>query len=258
MRCVPMLLLLLLPFAAVPSLAQSLLPLQACSATPEAATQLAIGTDAADAVPGAGIGFRAQGVQVDPVLHRVWMLVRRCEDAAAPALLVPVQQSKQILVAGLRLHTALSSTSSSSLLSEARPVTGAVVHPGDTVHVVFDSSNVHLTLEATADQQGSAGDTIQFTLKRRTASRRMSQSTECMASCVQTRVSRCSRDSNCTDVGRRRARSASCKRFAPITRTVYGQWHPAVALRTWCVGAGEGGYRGLSDAVLKGSCCRFS
>jgi hypothetical protein len=173
---------LLFTILAAPLLAQG------CAATPEAAAQSALG--AVRVSSGAGAGFRVQDVQIDPVLHRIWVRVRRCDNASAPAVLVPLQapvnnpvaapqlvaqQVSPVLVAGLQTLSsapttlsampAVSLTPTATLAPAAPPV--MVVHPGDSVHLVFASSAIHMELEATANQQGAVGDTIQVTLKRR-------------------------------------------------------------------------------------------
>ena len=170
----PWSLLALLSFAS-PMVAAPLTA-QACSATPEAAAKSALGGSVAYVAGGAG--FRLQDLQLDPVLRRAWARVRRCDDAAAPALLVPVpapsQQTASMSVAGLHLATTTTLTVVASppiALNTSPPKTPPVMllHSGDTVRVVFDSSAVHMALEATANQQGGVGDTIQLTLKHRTA-----------------------------------------------------------------------------------------
>jgi hypothetical protein len=174
---------LFLTILAAPLLAQG------CAATPEAAAQSALGVVRVSS--SAGAGFRVQDVQVDPVLHRVWVRVRRCDNASAPAVLVPLQapvnspvaapqlgnapQASPTLVAGLQTlssapttssaASAISSAPAATFLAAAAPV--MIVHAGDPVHVVFASSEIHMELEATANQQGAIGDTIQVTLKRR-------------------------------------------------------------------------------------------
>ena len=169
------LLLLLFTIVAAPLLAQG------CAATPEAAAQAALGGVVIRVSSSAGAGFHVQDVQVDPVLRRVWVRVRRCDNASAPAVLVPLlapvnspmqtvalQVAEQVNAAGWQaLSSAATKSSADTVVPLAAPRI-MLVHPGDTVRVVLASSAVHMELEATANQQGAIGDTVQVTLKRRT------------------------------------------------------------------------------------------
>ena len=156
------------------------LPAQGCAATPEAAAQTALGGGVVRVSSSGGAGFRVQDVQLDPVLRRVWVRVRRCDKASAPAVLVPLlapvnspmqtvalQVAAPVSAAGLQvLPSAATNSSAEAVVSLAAPRI-MLVHAGDAVRVVFTSSAVHMELEATANQQGAVGDTVQVTLKRR-------------------------------------------------------------------------------------------
>lgn len=171
---------LLLLFLALLSIVATPSPAQGCAATPEVAAQSAF----REAVPGVssntGAGYRVQDVQVDSVLRRAWVRVRRCDDAAAPAILVPLlapvdgpllmgsslPSAPQHLVASLQMST--SAPAVLSARTSAVLPTVVMVRAGEAVRAVFNSHAIHMDLEATANQAGAEGDTIQLTLKRRT------------------------------------------------------------------------------------------
>lgn len=126
---------------------------QGCAATPEDAARAAIGA----AASGPASGYRVADVQVDPVMKRVWMRVVRCEDASAPAVLVPVSAP---------LHGSASPVLP-VVLSAPVAAPPTVIRAGDAVQAILATSALHMTLNATANQAGGVGDVISLTLKRR-------------------------------------------------------------------------------------------
>ena len=156
------LLALLLP-CAVSSYAQG------CSATPEAAAVAAIGS--APPLPSlAGTtGYRVQDVQADPVMHRMWLRVGRCDAPSAPLILVPVRAGLAGDVQSPQPSPGPSAVSERvSIAPGPGMVTAPVaVHAGDAVKAVFMSSNVHMELDATANGQAAVGGVVEITLARR-------------------------------------------------------------------------------------------
>ena len=144
---------------------------QACEATPEAAAQSVVGTPLPRTGMPAAAGFRVQDMQIDPVLHRVWFRVARCDDARAPLVLVPLRASlagaSQPALLPLSIETPKKLGDPPALAFVAPAPRVLAVHSGDTVTVVFHSADVHMELDGTADQQASIGDGIAVTLRRR-------------------------------------------------------------------------------------------
>ena len=126
---------------------------EGCAATPEAAAKAALGVSA-EKMP-SGVGFRAEDVEVDPVLQRAWVRVRRCDALEVPAVLVP-------LSAPVRITT----NSAMPLVQVQNPVKSPSVHAGDSVRAVFISATTHMELQARAMQSGSEGQTISLLVKR--------------------------------------------------------------------------------------------
>jgi hypothetical protein len=132
-----------------------------CVPTPEMAVRIALGEKA---ISGAGdTGYRAEDVEVDPVLRRAWVRVRRCDMPDAPAVLVPISVP-------LRMANAVASGSQSAnvaadprMVEVPQPI---LIQPGHSVRAVFISSVMHMEVEARAMQAGSAGQTISLLLKR--------------------------------------------------------------------------------------------
>ncbi len=139
------------------------LPAQLCAATPEAAAQSAIGTGAPAAAGGSASGYRVQDVQVDAVMHRVWVRVSHCDDPSQPLVLVPMR-------ATLASGTPVTQSSSPNTLGQQRtiasPVQIAAIHAGDAVKIFFASQSVQMEIEGTADTQAAIGEGVSVTLKR--------------------------------------------------------------------------------------------
>ena len=127
---------------------------QGCAASPEAAARAAIGSAGTSSTT----GYRVDEVQVDTVLKRVWMRVIRCDDASAPAVLVPVAAPLGSSAAQLPQVASLQAVKASPM----------VIRGGDPVQAILTTSAVHMTLDATSDQAGAVGDVILLTLKPRT------------------------------------------------------------------------------------------
>ncbi|MEZ2345964.1 hypothetical protein [Terriglobus sp. RCC_193] len=133
-----------------------------CAATPEMAAKAALGGHASGSEGNAG--YRLEEVEVDPVLRRAWMRVRRCDMPNAPAVLVPIS-------APVRM--------AASITPDAQPKDVAIerlapevshqilVQAGQSVHAFFTSPVMHMEVAAQALQPGSAGQTISLLLKRR-------------------------------------------------------------------------------------------
>ncbi len=144
------------------------LPAEGCAPTPEAAARGALGAVYAGG-PGEGDrvpGYRVQDVQVDVVMRRVWVRVRRCGRADSPLVMVPLQAPLQ--TAALPGTEPLSALAPSAhAIAAAASVRVAAVHAGDTVRVVSVSPAVRMEMEGTVRQQAAIGDTVEVTLKRR-------------------------------------------------------------------------------------------
>ncbi len=162
-------LLLVCSFLLLIALAAPLMA-ETCAATPEAAARAALGGSSLAAV--SAVGYRVEDVQVDSVLRRVWVRVVHCDDALAPAILIPfvvplhmVANTTDSVVPATTVRLA----SSSSVMHAAAnviPAAPIVIHFGDAVRAVFASTAVHMELDAVADQQGRVGETIALTVKR--------------------------------------------------------------------------------------------
>lgn len=132
-----------------------------CAATPVMAAKAAFGEPVSG---GEGnTGYRLENVEVDLVLQRVWVRVRRCDMPKAPAVLVPIS-------APLRIAASVADSASSRDGVSERRVT-EVSHPiliqaGQSVHAFFISSVMHMEVEAQAMQAGSVGQTISLLLER--------------------------------------------------------------------------------------------
>jgi hypothetical protein len=152
-----------------------------CSRTAEEAAQ-AYRDPSKGIHPVANHGFHADHVQVDPVLHRSWVRVHRCDDTSGIAFLIPSAEPHapelQIAAedgaapnemprsAALQETTPLLKAQTSAAVARSAPQ--ILVHAGDSVRAIFDSGNVHMSLEATVEQAGAPGDSVRLTLKRRT------------------------------------------------------------------------------------------
>ncbi len=141
---------------------------QGCAPTPEAAVQGAIGSVAQLAGSTSGTGYRVQDVQVDTVLHRVWVRVSHCGDTGQPLVMVPLRAA---LAWGPQPGGQAPYASAPGLPAEQHfspaPVQMAAVHPGDAVKVFFASESVRMEIEGTADTQAALGEGMSVTLKRR-------------------------------------------------------------------------------------------
>lgn len=145
------LLALALASVCMPAMAAS----EGCAATPEAAAKAALGT--ASNVQSSGAGFRAEEVQVDPVLRRAWVRVRRCDAPQLPVVLVPFSAP----VKGVGAVVSVPSTP--AMHTEVRQ---SLIRVGDPVRAVFVSASTHMELQAQAMQQGSEGQVISLRVKR--------------------------------------------------------------------------------------------
>lgn len=130
-----------------------------CAATPEMAAKTAFSAHAS----GEGnTGYRLEDVEVDPVLRRAWVRVRRCDMPNAPTVLVPIS-------APLRIATTVTAAAPKDVAigryapEVSHPI---VVQAGQPVHAFFISPVMHMEVEAQAMQSGSAGQTISLLLKR--------------------------------------------------------------------------------------------
>lgn len=132
---------------------------EGCAATPEAAAKAAMGVSIS-ALP-SGIGFRVEDVEVDPVLRRAWVRVRRCDAPEQPAVLVPMYAP--VKSPGNTVSVPMMPILLKPNIAEARQ---PLVHAGDRVHAVFVSATTHMELQAQAMQAGSEGQTISLIVKR--------------------------------------------------------------------------------------------
>lgn len=143
---------------------------QTCLPSPEAAAQSIIGAAAQDGTH--ATGFRVQDVQLDPVMHRVWVRVGRCEAPSAPLILVPLRA----VLSGMHSYQEVGPfvpASSATYPAAPLPFSGPApfrplaIHAGEAVLVTFASEAVHMELDGTADQPAVLGDTIAVSLRRR-------------------------------------------------------------------------------------------
>jgi len=132
-----------------------------CAPTPELAARAALGESTNNGVGNAG--YRLEDVEVDLVLRRAWVRVRRCGMPNAPAVLVPISVP-------LRMNSSVVSNSETkSVATDSRMVEAPhaiLIQPGQSVHAVFISSVMRMEVEARAMEAGSAGKTISLLLKR--------------------------------------------------------------------------------------------
>jgi hypothetical protein len=109
-------------------------------------------------------GYRLEDVEVDTVLHRAWIRVRRCDMPNAPTVLVP-------LFAPLRMAASVATSAPPKDISPERRMPEVappiLIQAGQAVHAFFASSVMRMEVEAQAMQPGSAGQTISLLLKRR-------------------------------------------------------------------------------------------
>ena len=143
---------------------------QGCLPTPEAAAQSVIGS-MASATATSPVGFRVRDVQTDPLMHRVWVRVSRCDAPGMPLILVPMHAP------WLGVLPLMSETTASGALDGPVPVRASTapasgprtiaIHAGDPVLVTFASSAVHMELEGTAEQAAALGETVGIALRRR-------------------------------------------------------------------------------------------
>lgn len=132
-----------------------------CAPTPEMAARAALGENTNSSAGNSG--YRLENVEVDTVLRRAWVRVRRCDMPDAPAVLVPIS-------APLRMANSVASNSEAKNVATDRRMVDAphpiLIQPGQSVHAVFISSVMHMEVEAWAMEAGSAGKTISLVLKR--------------------------------------------------------------------------------------------
>ena len=145
-------LLLALVLLFTPSLVSQL---ARCAPTPEAAASAAVGAPR-DSYSSSQ-GFRVQNVEVDVITRRVWVRVRRCDDEAAPTVLVPMNAG---FVAAEPFPVL--NRSGVSINATQRDI---VVKPGDTVRVFFASDRVRMDLEGRAVKSAAIGDRVEVILQ---------------------------------------------------------------------------------------------
>lgn len=135
-----------------------------CAATPEMAAKAVFGERASSSE--GNTGYRLEDVEVDPVLRRAWVRVRRCDMPNAPAVLV-------LISAPLRMAASVTGMATSTNVANERPMPAIsqpiLVQAGQSVHAFFVSPVMHMEVEAQAMQSGSAGQTIALLLKRNPA-----------------------------------------------------------------------------------------
>ena len=141
---------------------------QECAATPEAAAASIIAPAVAYAVDAGG--YRVQDVQADPMTHRLWVRVSRCDDLSAPLILVPVRANlaggaPPLQPAPLTSSAASSATSMGN--TQVHVPAPMAVHGGDAVKAVFTSSNVRMEMDAIATGQAAMGGVVEIMLARR-------------------------------------------------------------------------------------------
>lgn len=132
---------------------------EGCAATPEAAARAVLGTFALASSSQAG--FRAEEVEIDPVLQRAWVRVRRCGAPDAPAVLVPF--SIPVKPAATTMTSVAVPAVHEQRVAVLQPL---LVHTGDRVRAVFTSQAMHMEVEAQAMQSGGEGQTIALMLNR--------------------------------------------------------------------------------------------
>jgi hypothetical protein len=132
---------------------------EGCAATPEAAAKAAMG--ASMVASPSGVGFWVEDIEVDPVLRRAWVRVRRCDAPERPAVLVPmsalVKSSESIIKAPMMPIV---------LKPQVADVGQPLIHAGDHVRAVFVSATTHMELQTQALQSGSEGQIIALLVKR--------------------------------------------------------------------------------------------
>ncbi|HEY9138465.1 MAG TPA: hypothetical protein VIM67_09345 [Terriglobus sp.] len=131
---------------------------EGCAATPEAAAKAAMG--ASMVASPSGVGFRVEDIEVDPVLRRAWVRVRRCDAPERPAVLVPIYAPMRNPESTVRAATP--GVLKPNVVEARQPL----VHAGDRVRAVFVSRTTHMELQVQALQSGSEGQTILLLVKR--------------------------------------------------------------------------------------------
>lgn len=147
---------------------------QVCSPSPVEAARSAVGeVPSIPAVKGAKadgsyVGFRVIDVQADPVMHRVWFRVARCDRPDDPPRFVPLRA----ILAGDQLPqrtlVALSATAPESLRTSQGAVPRTIdIRAGEPVSVILQTDAMHMELSGSADSPASIGDTLSVTLPQR-------------------------------------------------------------------------------------------
>ena len=142
---------------------------QPCFSTAEAAAQSIVGTPRTE-IATTSAGYRVQDLQMDPLTRHLWVRLRRCDNDAAPLVLVPVQASLAGLDAGNSNAPVafLTQPGTPSPLPSAPPAARILaVHAGDAVLITFASSAVQMEIEGTAEQAAALGETVGVLLRRR-------------------------------------------------------------------------------------------
>jgi|GEM_PF-1770798 len=123
-----------------------------CAATPIAAARLAVGESSESAATPAlatnSVGFRAVGMHLDPLLHKLWFRVVDCKFPERPAVLVPVS-----------LQTDMVQSVNLALPQEAKVRTLAV-HAGQTVDLLYQQGPAKIHVRGISEANGYIGDHI--------------------------------------------------------------------------------------------------
>jgi hypothetical protein len=124
-----------------------------CAPTPEDAALSALRS--LDASPSVGEGYRMQDIQVDVLTHRLWVRVRRCGNASAPAVLVPMNANLDV-----RWPEPLPKT---DVLNAGQHALSLRV--GDAVRVILRTDSVRMEMEGKALQGAAIGDRVEVVLR---------------------------------------------------------------------------------------------
>lgn len=117
-----------------------------CAVTAQAAAQASLGEVHAPALAVLNVGFRAHDLVIDLVLHRVWVRVESCSDAAMPMQLVAFNAPVQTVPAPI------------PVASQPVAVTRVlVIHAGDAITVVLASPSLQMHLQGTAEEAAELG-----------------------------------------------------------------------------------------------------
>ncbi len=123
-----------------------------CAATPVAAARLAVGESSdsaeASALAASSVGFRAVGMHLDPLLHKMWFRVLDCKFPERPAVLVPVSLQTDIV------------QSINSVLPQEAKVRTLAVRAGQTVDLLYQQGPTKIHVRGISEANGYIGDHI--------------------------------------------------------------------------------------------------